>query len=107
MRGFLSLLLNGAIKDKETKAVQTSPKAGSDEGGVTDAETAEAAPRYDLYQFARFRKLAGIRDMINKIFLAVCDMGDEVRHNIETELPPTIPGGAQCPGPRRALLRVD
>ena len=114
MHAFLSLLLKGAIKDKDSKA-EASPKATSDnEGGVTDVETADAAApagertplslkpkkkaagfRDTHYQYTRFRKLAGIRVLINKIFLAVCDMGDAVRHSIATELPPTIPGGVQ------------
>ena len=46
-----------------------------------------------VFQYTRYRKAAGVREMIEKIFVSACDMGDAVRNGISTDVPPTPAGG--------------
>jgi len=119
---YLGVLLKGALKDKASEAAATSQASqsqtqasGEDKQAENpDDETAEASTTaaadmqmksedrsskkhthfHDkMFQYTRYRKIAGIRDVVDKIFLPVCDMGDAVRNGIPTDPPRTPEGG--------------
>jgi transcriptional accessory protein Tex/SPT6 len=116
IQNFLSLLLKGAIKDVPHPSSSKSGANGSsivtDDSGEGEVGDDDDTPNNNninmnnklskkkkqtqfhdkLYQYSRYRKIPGIRNIIKQVFLSCCDMGDAVKHQMNTELPPTIPG---------------
>ena len=85
--GFKDLDMDTELKEAETTEVDIVKPT---------APTKKRTQFHDkIFQYSRYRKVNGIRDAIQKIYLSPCHMGDAVRNGFAgTDFPATLPGGA-------------